>query len=95
MSNKEAYIKKAEAQLNEWNAQIDLLKAKGGNLAADAEIEFKKKLDEAEKKRAELSAYLDQLADKTDSVWDDVKDEAEEKWNAVNKTFSNFIDKFK
>ncbi|MDF0677975.1 MAG: hypothetical protein P0107_02485 [Nitrosomonas sp.] len=78
MSNREAYIKKAEAQLKEWGAQIDLLKAKGENLAADTEIEFKKKLDEAEEKRAELSSYLDQLADKTDSIWDDIKDEAEE-----------------
>jgi len=95
MSNRETYIKKAEAQLEEWSAQIDLLKAKGENLAADAEIEFRKKLDEAEKKRAELSSYLDQLADKTDDIWDDVKDEAEEKWDAVSKTFSNFIDKFK
>ena len=95
MSNREAYIKKAEAQLKEWGAQIDLLKAKGENLAADTEIEFKKKLDEAEEKRAELSSYLDQLADKTDSIWYDIKDEAEEKWNTVSKTFSDFVDKFK
>lgn len=95
MSNREAYIKKAEAQLNEWSAQIDLLKAKGENLAADAEVEFKKKLEEAEEKRTELSSYLDQLADKTDNIWDDIKDEAEEKWNTVSRTFSDFIDKFK
>ncbi|WP_350282507.1 hypothetical protein [Nitrosomonas sp.] len=95
MSNREAYIKKAEAQLKEWSAQIDLLKAKGENLAVDAEIEFKKKLDEAEEKRSELSSYLEQLADKTDSIWDDIKDEAEEKWNTASKTFSDFIDDFK
>lgn len=95
MSNKEVYIKKVEAQLKEWSAQINLLKAKGENLAADAEIDFKKKLDEAEKKQAEFSSYLDQLANKTDSIWDDIKDEAEEKWDATSKIFSDFVDKFK
>ena len=66
MSNREDNIQKAEAQLKEWSAQIDLLKAKGENLAADAKVDFRKKLDEAE-----------------------------EKWNTVSKTFSDFVDKFK
>ena len=95
MSTREAYIKKAEAQLKEWNAQIDLLKAKGENLAVDAEIEFKKKLDEAEEKRSELLSYLEQLADKPDSIWEDIKDETEEKWNTASKKLSDFIEDFK
>ncbi|MBX3630172.1 MAG: coiled coil domain-containing protein [Nitrosomonas sp.] len=94
-SNREAYIKKAEAQLKEWEAQIDLLKAKGKNLAADGRLEFNKQIEEIDKKRAELSNYLDQLADKSEDLWEDIKDEAEEKWQVVSNNFSDFFSKFK
>jgi hypothetical protein len=94
-TDREAYIRKAEAQLKEWEEQINLLKAKGENLAADGRLEFDKKLKDAEEKRSELSAYVEKLADKSEDLWEDIKDEAEEKWNTVSNAFSDFIAKFK
>jgi hypothetical protein len=35
-------MKKADAQLKEWSAQIALLKAKADNAKADAKIEYHK-----------------------------------------------------
>ncbi|WP_292975343.1 hypothetical protein [Nitrosomonas sp.] len=95
MSYKKDYIEKAEAQLKIWQAQIDLLKAKGESLATGGKIEIRKQIEEVDKKRSELSDYLDQLADKTDDIWDDIKDEAEEKWEAASKAFADFAARFK
>jgi hypothetical protein len=48
MSIKEAYAKKVQTQLDEWNAEIDKLKAKAANAEADADvqIEYHKKIEE-------------------------------------------------
>ena len=37
---KHAYQQKVDAKLKEWDAEVDLLKAKGEGLVADAKIEF-------------------------------------------------------
>ena len=43
---KHAYQQKVDAKLKEWDAEVDLLKAKGEGLVADAKIEFDKKIEE-------------------------------------------------
>ena len=40
MINKEAYIQKLHAKIDEWNADIDTLKAKADQVEADAKIEY-------------------------------------------------------
>ena len=79
--DKKAYLQKITDQLTEWEAKIDTLKAKGEHLAEEAKQEFEEQMAEMNEKRAELSAYLDELTDKADDLWEDVKEEAEEKWD--------------
>jgi hypothetical protein len=45
MNRKEAYQKKLQAQLDEWSAEIDKLKAKADNAEADAQIEYYKQIE--------------------------------------------------
>lgn len=44
MSIKEAYEKKLQAQLDEWNAEIDKLKAKADKTEADTRLEYYKQI---------------------------------------------------
>lgn len=90
---KSAYKEKALAEMQEWDAKADLLKAKGSNMAADAKLEFEKQYEAIAEKKAELAAYLDELSDKADDTWDDFKDEAEEKWNKLASSVKNFVSK--
>ncbi|MCE7915227.1 MAG: coiled coil domain-containing protein [Nitrosomonas sp. PRO4] len=94
-NEKQAYQQKIAAQIAEWEAEIELLKAKSKNLAADAKLEFEQQLSELEKNKSQLSAYLSELADKADDAWEDVKDEAEKKWNKLSEAFECFITKLK
>lgn len=89
---KHAYQQKVDAKLKEWDAEVDLLKAKGEGLVADAKIEFDKKIEELSNHKSELSAYWDELSDNAEDTWDSIKDEAEEKWNKLTKAFNDFKD---
>ncbi|MBK7365388.1 MAG: hypothetical protein IPI97_10470 [Nitrosomonas sp.] len=93
--DKKAYLQKISDQLAEWETKIDALKVKGEHLAEEAKLEFEEQMAEMNEKRAELSAHLDELTDKADDLWEDVKEEAEEKWEKISTTVDHFISKFK
>lgn len=92
-NKKQAYQQKVDAELRLLDAKTELLKAKGNNLMADAKVKFEEQLQEIEKSKSEFSTYYEQLADKADDAWDDVKDEAEEKWTKFTSSVGNFISK--
>lgn len=94
-NEKHVYQQKIDAKLKEWDAEVDLLKAKGEGLTADAKIEVDKKIEQLSKTRDELSAYWDEISDKAEDTWDHIKDEAEEKWDKLSKAFSAFKDELK
>lgn len=93
-NEKQAYKDKADAQLNEWDAKAELLKAKANNLAADAKLEFEQQLSKLESSKTEFSQYLGELADKADDTWDDVKDEAEKKWTGFTSAVEDLVSKY-
>lgn len=45
MSQRDAYIKKLEAQMDEWDAKIEQLKARGKSAQADAELNTNEQLE--------------------------------------------------
>ncbi len=92
-NQKHAYQQKVDAELKLLEAKTELLKAKGNNLMADARVKFDEQLQELEKSKSEFTVYYDQVAKKADDTWDDVKDEAEEKWTKFTRSVGNFISK--
>ncbi len=91
---KQAYKQKVDAEMKEWEAKADLLKAKGNNLAADAKLEFEKHLQDLEQAKMEFSSYFDQIAEKADDTWDTVKDEAENNWDKFRSKVGDMVSKY-
>ena len=94
MDKKEAYEKKMEAQLDEWNARIDMLKAKAAKAEADSKIELQDNIDELQKKRQEAEDKLQELRNSSSDAWEDLKDGVEKAWSdfgaAVKSATSRF-----
>ena len=85
-STKEDYRKKMEAQLAEWSARIDVLKAKVAQTAAETKTELH---EELEKLRAVETTGKKHLADveiAAAETWGEVKVEIEKKWNQLHGT---------
>ena len=78
MSDKKAYEKKLEAQLNEWNAKIDVLKAKADKAGADAKLKYEETIDKLEQKRDEAKDKLEEIKQEGENTWEDIKNATED-----------------
>lgn len=95
MSNKELYKQKKQAQLDEWRADIDKLKAKAAGASADAKLEMNKKIQLLENKMKEGKAKLAELADASDEAWETFKDGVETSWDSLKTAVSDAVAKLK
>ena len=95
MNDKELYQQKKQAQLDEWQAEVDLLKARAAGARADARLKMNKKINSLETKIQEGKAKLSQLAKSSDDAWDSIKDGVETAWDSLKHAFSDAASKFK
>jgi hypothetical protein len=95
MADKQAYQQKMEAQLDEWSAKIDVLKAKSEKASADAKIQYHQQIENLQNKKAKAQDKLrelkeasegafESLKDGIDSAWDDFKNSLEEALSKLN-----------
>jgi hypothetical protein len=83
MSMKEAYQQKLEAQLAEWNAAIDKLKAKADKAEAEAQIEYYKQIEDMQVKQEAAREKLTELKEAGEGGWEDLKVGLENTWNSL------------
>lgn len=92
---RKAYEEKLDAQLEEWNAQITLLKAKADKAKVEAKIEYYKTIEALQHKQDEARTKLEELRTAGDEAWEDLKTGAEKAWNEVKTAFQSAASKFK
>lgn len=94
MGLKEAYQQKMEAQLKEWSAKIDLLKAKADKAEAGAKVEYYKQIDELRVKAEAAQTKLQQVKEAGEEAWETFKDGAEKAWAELKKAVESASAKF-
>lgn len=95
MSDKKLYQQKMRAQLDEWKADIDKLKAKASGSSADTQLKINKQVRVLEGKIDEGKMKLSQLADKGEDAWDSIKDGVESAWDTLKASVKEATGKFK
>ena len=96
MSDKrKAYEEKLDAQINELNAQLALLKAKADKANAEAKIEYHKSIEDLQLKRDTAKAKLHELKTSGDDAWEDLKAGMEKTWDDLKSAFHAAAAKFK
>lgn len=73
MGMKEAYQEKIEAQLREWTAKINELKAKADGAKADAKIEIQKRIGTLRVKQEEAQAKFQALKQVGTEKWEQLR----------------------
>lgn len=95
MSNREAYEQKLQAKLDEWQAEIDKLRARARGAEADARIDREKEAERLEAKREEVRQKLEELREAGDDAWDDIKAGAERAWDSLSDSLEKARSRFK
>jgi len=95
MSKKDAYRKKLEAQLDEWNAKIDVLKAKANKAEASAKVEYHETIEDLQKKRSNAKDKLQTLRNASEDAWEDLKGGLEQSWSDLEAAVKAATSRFK
>ena len=95
MEIKEAYKQKMAAQLNEWDAQINLLEAKIINVGADLRVKRAEELQELRAKQRAASEKMKELEKASGEAWEQVKETADKLWDDLKSGVADVHSKFK
>lgn len=95
MIAKEEFVRKMHAKLDEWNAEIDALKAKADQAEAEARSEYHKQLEALRSKRDEARGKLNELESAGESAWQDLKAGVELAWESVSEAVRSATSRFK
>lgn len=95
MSMKDAYQQKLQAQLDEWNADIDKLKARADKAEASVKLEYYKQIEDLRMKQGVASKKLTELKLAGDDAWEDLKAGVESAWNTLGEAVQSASSRFK
>lgn len=93
LEDRKAYETKLDAQLAQWRADLDVLKAKAKRASVDVMVNYDKAIDELEKKHGEASKQLGDLKTATDDAWGNVKIGTEKVWLEFKSQFQGTAEK--
>ena len=94
MSMKEAYEKKLQSKLDEWNTDIDKLKAKADSAEADAQLEYYKQIEELRSMQEAARKKLEELKDTSDDAWEDLKAGIDSAWDSLSRSIKSAFSRF-
>ena len=95
MTDRKAYIEKAQARLAQYDAEIDKLKAKMDEVQADAKVAYRTALEDAQTKRREVQDKLDEMKVASEGAWDDLSRGLETAWDDLSDSVQKAADRFR
>ena len=95
MKNKEAYIQKLHAKIDEWNADIDKLTAKASQVEAESRIEYQKQIEALKEKRDDIEKKAAEISCSGEAALGDLQAGIELAWEAMNEAIKSATSRFK
>ena len=95
MTTKDEFVRRMHAKLDQWNADIDTLKAKADSAGTEARTEYHKQLETLRSKRDEARSKLNELETAGESAWEDLKAGVEMAWESVSEAVRSAASRFK
>ncbi len=89
MTKRELYIQKLEAQLREWNSQLDDLLEKAEKVRAGTAAEYTRHLDVLKEKMDAAENNVLELKGKGEGAWEEIATGMERVWEDLKATFEN------
>ena len=93
MNKRDAYIEKAQAKIEEYNARLDVLKAKAKGEIASQKITANEQIDKLDEKLNAAKKQLAKLTDSAGDAWEEFSGRFEELADDLGASIKKFIDR--
>ena len=95
MKDRELQEQKFRAQLDEWKAEIEKLKAKAMKTSSDAGLRMNRQIGALEAKVADAERRFTELSRASDDAWGEIKDGVAEAWGTLKTAFNDAVSKYR
>mgnify|MGYP000314631334 CR=1 FL=1 len=95
MSNRDAYIEKMKARIDEWNADIAKLEARARQAEADMKIKYEEQLETMRQQREHAREKMHEIQHASEEAWESLRHGMESAWDSMTKAFRDAADRFK
>jgi predicted nucleic acid-binding Zn-ribbon protein len=89
------YQRKMRAQLDEWAADLDVLKAKAATASAEVKRDLTEQIHALEEQIQKGRKKLAELADSSDDAWDSIRGRLESTWSSLKSAIGDARSKLK
>jgi hypothetical protein len=90
IGERESYLKKAKAELEEFNDKLDDLKEKAKRMVGKAKADALEEIISLEKKtEVEIKQKMHKLVESSEDVWQTTKKKIDRSWKEVRESFKN------
>ena len=94
MSKKDEYFAMMESQIKKWDAEVDKLRAKSGQMSAEARVKYEEQLKAMRANRDAAHKKLQEMRTATEAAWQHTQSGMDAAWasmkNALEKASSQF-----
>ena len=94
MEMKDAYQDKMEARLREWQARIEVLKARADQAEAGQKIRYQEEIESLRTQQQQVQEKLGELRTASADAWEEVRTGVEKAWTNLQDATQRATDKF-
>jgi multidrug resistance efflux pump len=95
MDRKTEYVEKLSAQLVAWDRQLDALRYKADNAAAELKPGICAEIESLMKQRREVEQKLQRIGTASGAAWEEMKDGSDSTWDEVRTDLHDAIQNIK
>ena len=87
MTNRDEYVQKLKAQIDQWNAQAARWEAQMKEAQGRARQEYSQQLDQIKSRRDEMLYQMKLLQSASVGAWEDLMRGADQAWKGMQEAF--------
>lgn len=93
--DRDVYMKKLKAQLDEWNAQVSKLEARMWEAGEQSKERYQKYLTDLKEQQKQAEAELEKLRESSEAAWQEVAEGTERAWREYRESLERAWDRFR
>jgi uncharacterized coiled-coil DUF342 family protein len=95
MSKKDEYFAAMESQLKKWDAEVDKLRARSGQISADARTKYDEQLKAMRANRDAAHKKLQEMRTASESAWHNMQAGMDTAWASMKSALDKASSQFK